>query len=375
MEAQMIRIQTGKPVALVVAAVIGCFSLSCMTSSDDAGVIDTSTAQSDLAQWGSGFTAWPRGTDGFYRINVCFRLKQLGSSPPPNWTQDKASVMSVLANTWQAYSAVVFQSQGDCPVPTNSTWMPVEMQYNSDVTQQYGGQGAPGLSGRLASGVCTDCQVVLGYSPDYFMYRASVAHEFGHSLGFRHEANRSDFPGCLDLETGTWDPGSPGSETGPLMTASADIDSIMGEWQCWVTREHNSLDYYYLSAGDVAGVKMVYPLSFNRTAGSLGSPAGFHTANGLVVRSDGYVETDWSESGANSDMFPTVPSWSTVKSGVRTGVGSGLQIAASVLAAHAFDTIYASYVDYYTRSNTVQDGVTISSPLHAALIGSANVPL
>ncbi|HXU60745.1 MAG TPA: hypothetical protein VN962_03530 [Polyangia bacterium] len=356
------------------AALVSCFSMSCASSPDGATADDTSTAESALAQW-SSFTRWPRGTDGFYRINVCFRLKQLGSSPPPNWSQDKATVMSALANTWQAYSAVVFQSQGDCPTPTSSAWLPVEMQYNSDGTQQYGGQGTAGPGARLDPSVCTDCQVVLGYSPDYFMYRASATHEFGHSLGFRHERARADFTGCQDLESGTWDPGTPGAETGPLMTASWDIESIMGEWQCWVTREHDARDYYYLSAGDIAGVKMVYPYSFNRTTASLGSPAGFHTANGLVVRSDGYVETDWTESGASTTMFSTVPSWSTVKTGVRTGVGSGYQVAASVLATHAFDTIYASYVDVYGRTNTVQDKVTISSPVHAALIGSAGVPL
>jgi hypothetical protein len=322
-----------------------------------------------------GTTVFPRRTDGLYQIDVCFRLKQEGASQPRNWAQDKATVMSTLADTWQATSAVVFQSQGDCPTRTDSTWVTFEMQYDSDVTQKYGGAAAVGLGGRLPATYCADCQVVLGYSPDYFMFRATVAHVFGSVLGFGNEAGRSDFPGCLDLETGNWDPGSPGSESGPLVIADWDIESIMGEWQCWVTREHDSRDYYFLSAGDIAEVNMVYPLSFNRTKQSLGSPSGFHTASGLVVRPDGWVETDWTESGASSDMFLTIPSWFVVRSGVPASVGSGMQIAASVLAAYAFETIYASYVDSYKRSNTVQESVTISSPMHTALIGSMGPPL
>ncbi|HXU60746.1 MAG TPA: hypothetical protein VN962_03535 [Polyangia bacterium] len=323
----------------------------------------------------SGTTPFPRGINGLYQIDVCFRLKQEGRSPPPNWTQDQATVMSTLADTWQANSAVIFQSHGDCPTPTNWSWVSVEMQYDSDAVQKYGGAAVAGIGSRLDPTTCADCQVVMGYSPDYFMYRAIAVHVFGRVLGFGEEAGRSDFPGCLDIESGNWDPGNPGSASGPLMTADWDIESIMGEWQCWVTRQHDSRDYDQLSAGDIAEANMVYPLSLNRTAQSLGSPAGFHTATGLVVRSDGWVETDWTESGASGDMFSTTPSWFTVQSGVRTSVGSGMQIAAPVLAAHAFDTIYASYVDYYERSNTVQDAVTISSPMHAALIGSMGPPL
>jgi hypothetical protein len=71
--------------------------------------------------------------------------------------------------------------------------------------------------------------------------------------------------------------------------------------------------------------------------------------------------------GASSDVFSANPNWYVWLSGTQTLVGTGLSLAASVIASHSHDGVSFSYNDFLGWLNTGRDNVIVNSSLHAAI--------
>jgi hypothetical protein len=354
-------------------------SVALLASCSDPGQTDITTKAAPLQAW--NIALFDRVSNS-YTINVCF-IQSSFYSATPTWAADKQMVQDALTNTWQASSAIHFAFNGDCPSAASipATWMPIDLQYDSTYPTRYGGDGAGGKGARLGtycgdgSSLCCfngNCQVHFGYGSLHQDFQTTAVHEVGHGLGFRHERSRIDYTGCWNIENtpATWEKENPMDldTSGPLLTANVDLESVMAQWQCYETREHGT-NYYWLTAGDQTAVNFIYPISVARGSGSMGSPVGFHTSSGTVIRSDGSVTTDWTVQGGSSQLFSTTPSWYTWVSGTPTFIGSGTSMSASTIAAHSHTSVSFSFTDVWGRSESGQENVVVSSSSHTAILG------
>lgn len=329
---------------------------------------------------------WDRGADGNYTINVCFKKSRADQLDTPDWEGDKSRAINILQQTWMASSAVNFNfSSSDCGTTVPSSWIPVEMRYNSSDPWEFWGWGAPGKGARGTDQAFTDTQVLVNYGSNYYEFDAEVVHEMGHALGFAHERDRRDFTECLDLNHPPCNSDSECSLNGiarcdlathqckvvrtpgadPLhLSKFWDLMSIMANWECDENRMHGN-NYWELSAGDKLGVNMLYPKKFDRGKGSVASFTGFHTVPGLVVRNDGSLVTDWMAQGAHQDTA-TIPKWWV------NGkfAGNNISLSAKNLSQGA-SKVKFSFNDTVVipkgRRHTGNDTVIVDSNLHAAL--------
>ncbi len=356
--------------------------LGCGPASDDGKAEEAvGTNTEKAAVW--NFTSWQRQGNA-YPLSVCFRqTHQSGGTATPDWAGDKARAQSAMAATWDAHSALSFQFQGDCASNPPSSWMPINLHYDSTAALRSDGFGVPGDGNRLSSSTCFDCQVQINYGSAHWEFETIVVHEVGHALGFRHERSRADFPECRNLEA---PPCTSDAQcnistehcvngfcyvkqeldtSGTYITANWDRESVMNNWECYDARVHDSFPYYFLSHGDKVAVGILYPDSLARGAGSIGSWRGFHTTNGTLVRTDGSVVPDWAESGAATSLFNSmnwyrwVGAWSWYSSAVEAPP-----------PASGTWSVKFTFTDFWGRANSGVDTVIVDNNQHTGVLMS-----
>jgi len=300
-----------------------------------------------------------------------------------------------------------------------------------------GGGTQPGYGARL--GDDPQVQVLIEYEKDptsarYLEnFKSVVVHEVGHALSLIHEHARSDWPGrSLGMWTNTgctsnvtnpapntnrdaWncdhhdtyagifnDPfGSPliccvGNNVVDCSTPGAiggniyhtvdsgfhavpvDPASIMAPWKCDPDRRAHTPphsdkpDYWALSYLDLLGIEIIYPFSFVR---SIRGRNGFVVQNGIVVRNDDTLLTDWHFRGALTSVYKTTPEWAY--SG-KSKTANSLNV--SSVGSSGIHNVSVKFEDMFSDNRThdrVHSGTTqivINNALHTALImvGFAN---
>jgi hypothetical protein len=210
----------------------------------------------------------------------------------------------------------------------------------------------PGHTGRPF-----DCSSAPGYSatnePMVFVHdryhppfggdesNAVTLHEIGHALGFRHELDRDDNrvgdPRCPD-----------GGRTEDLFTRY-DPDSIMSATYCHMNPG--------LSELDKLGLEVVYPREL--TAPFRGEHS-FAVAQGLVMREDDHLVTDWLARGADLQAFEGTPRWSV--GGI---TWTSWRLPATYVTAASVEL---EYDDFRRRAHQSTRNVAVDDAQHAALV-------
>lgn len=303
---------------------------------------------------------WPLSS-GEFEVDICFR-KDTSLGTTPNWSNDKQLAEDALTETWEAASGVRFVFHGDCASnPAPSSWLPIELRYDASQTR-WGGLAAVGYEHRLDDSECSsdDCQIWIRYRDTYLNYKSTVVHEVGHAIGFKHEWFRADWQTCSYINNPLEEQEADLGPDTTALTDIADVDSIMGNWECSVNRSQQA-DAWQLSRLDQVGVNILYPEDFSRS-GAIRSWTGFRTDDGLLVREDSTLTTDWIYDGADSGIYDSV-TWSEPGVGA---IATGDEIPVSYVAG---TTLEFEYDDAWDRAHDGVDSIDVNDSRHAALVG------
>ena len=238
---------------------------------------------------GTGTGYWEAGAV----IDVCFKGPGIAASPV---------IQDALDDTWSTAANIEFDYHGTCPASVPSTWVPTYLVVTPAGSPGWGGTGAPGIGNRLN----TTCDRAPGWNnqPNFQVAIAGdtgglikmvAVHEFGHMLGFYHEDTRDDDSVATACNAAD-------SETAGHLT-EYDALSIMN--QCRGTDFGVPLSSWFLTPLDALGAEMTYPFSFTDHKIVCHSSC-VQTGNGVVVRTNGKMQSDWSQRGAKD----IIPFWS-----------------------------------------------------------------
>lgn len=179
-----------------------------------------------------GFVRWNARWPS-YVIPVCWE------NPVPQFARERELVRQSIIDTWQNHSGLRFVNWGECDPLSRG----IRISIRDDGPRTTGLarelDGVPG--GMLLNFSFQRWKQPCNTERDVCI-RSIAVHEFGHSIGFAHEQNRSDTPaGC---------PGAQGG-SGDWLLTPWDPVSVMN--YC------NFNNRGILSPGDIASVAAMYP--------------------------------------------------------------------------------------------------------------------
>ena len=116
-------------------------------------------------------TLWPGNV-----VQTCFTTQ---ATSYPNYATVAANVRSYVEESWGRAANVTFDGWAACGANTNGI---VQISFNDSLNSDAGAIGY------------TNGQIKMTLQPARQDFKAVVVHEFGHTLGFRHEFVRADAP-------------------------------------------------------------------------------------------------------------------------------------------------------------------------------------
>jgi hypothetical protein len=311
-------------------------------------------------------------------VNVCYITRKNTSTTPPT---DTAIDPTMRADTefaiskWSEATGLTFTIQGRCPVGFASGWISIFLDPNANNgVSAMGGLGnyfgtaarnavaAGEMNIVMANGQTlgtlidnrTDVAIYVGSRAGEF--RRQIAHEFGHTLGFYHEMERSDHSGETNCAAGT-------NAAGHITVV--DRNSVMLWSYCLSPSEPEVREDVPLSPLDQLGAEMLYPKRYSGHPIAC-SDGCIRTSNGTVVRSNGAITTDWIQRGADTGAIG-VPTWHY---GSSTATNSDGRLRASSLSSGT-QTVTMDFKDAYQRSHAGTGTVVKSDALHTAITQTA----
>lgn len=378
-------------------------------------VAKAATAQNDLPRWTH------KGSK--YIINVCFWGNGTAND---KWRIEKAlsNTWAAFSNIHFIFhedcnnhleSHLVYdpitglcekdENTGRCIVKeeVDKEWIPIKLDFSA--SGNTGGGTAGGKGGRYNDD--PQVQIKLVYNNSRENFEALAVHEVGHALTLIHEHGRSDWPGRA---IGVWDNPTMcvGNWNNPAQNTHRDawhcdrrnnddsvfndprgytncccsvyhpeqknvfavlpVDpaSIMSPWNCDPNRRaltppsSNFPNYWELSYYDALGIEIIYPYSAVR---SIRGRNGFVTQDGIVVRSDDRLVSDWHFRGALTSLYKTTPVW-----GYNGVTSTKNEINVTDFSTFGTYNISIRFQDVFSRSQSGRTLVDVNDAKHTALI-------
>jgi hypothetical protein len=331
---------------------------------------------------------------GKYEINVCF----WGAGTAAH----RALAVTALTNTWDAFSGIDFVFKGDCGdnlkrnLPwelgtLDETFLSIKLEPGNPGGSTVGGKG-----GRHSDDPWV--QVKIWYDGKMENFDALVVHEVGHALTLIHEHGRSDWPGRAE---GIWTNPPPAANTthdrwncdrhntnaaffndpagynlnGVLgyhpegsgyLVLPVDPASIMSPWNCDPNRRavtppnSNFPNYWKISYFDALGIEIIYPFSFVR---SIRGRNGIVIQDGIVVRGDDTLLTDWHFRGALTGVYKTTPVWTYGGTTKTTN-----ELSVSNVGTSGTYSVSVKFQDAFSRNHSGTTSVVVNNSTHTALV-------
>jgi hypothetical protein len=248
-----------------------------------------------------------------FTVDVCFLN--------PGYGIERATIESVIRDTWESVSGLDFQGFADCVGDPNA--LSIEFRENGP-----GGYANSGKGARVADN--PDAQIVLAFDPTRTFIQTGAAHEVGHAIGFIHEHQRPDRDSSNLCSI---DPDDSSNFDTIINTSghyytSYDLDSIMNYCRDW---DHNGDDDYLqgddfweLSPLDIAGAKLLYGYAPSERAVR---EAAFVTTGQLTGSFTPEVTLQWNSTGRTNRVTSLgTGEYTVVFPGVGSAMGGNVQV-------------------------------------------------